>query len=334
MAAVALTGSGVTVLIAARDAATTLGATLDSLQRQRLPPERVVVVDDGSRDRTAAVAREHGADVVPTPSLGLPAARNAGLVTVTTRWVAVLDADDVFSDDHLRLLVDHAVATSADAVGVDAWYWVNGRVTPFTHFDCSRPPPVVPEATLLEGNPLLSTCLLGTAQLREVGGYADEVTALEDYDLWLRLVESGAVVVPAPRATMWYRREGGMTADAVAMYRGLEHVLQRRAARGRPTSSAPVARHAAVGAGNWAMVSGDRKAALDHWRRAHELGDRRRELAALRCGGRVAPRATARVLRRRLTVEGRPLPLQVVRWWRHGGADQPVVDRPDREGPA
>src|SRR4051795_7426218 len=66
----------VSVLIAARDAAATLAATLDSLSRQTAPPDEIVVVDDGSTDKTADIAGATGAHVVRTPPLGLAVARN------------------------------------------------------------------------------------------------------------------------------------------------------------------------------------------------------------------------------------------------------------------
>jgi hypothetical protein len=324
----------VSVLLAARDAAATLGDTLDSLARQSRPADEVVVVDDGSRDGTGDLARAAGARVVRTSGVGLAAARNAGLAAVTGDLVAVVDGDDLFTADHLRLLLDQLAAGGADAVGVDAWYWVAGRVTPFSHFSCSRPPARLDDVALLAGNPLLSTCLVRRAALEAVDGYDADLPALEDYDLWLRLVEHGASVVPAARPTMYYRREGGMTADAGAMYRSLAEVLERRRRRTGADEDAPVERHALVGSGNWALLSGDARTAREHWRRARSLGDRRPALAALLGGAAVAPPLVRSLLARRLTVDGRPLPVEVVRWWRRTGRTQAPVRRPDLEAAA
>ena len=52
-----------TILVAARDEETRVGATVESL-RSRFPGSEVVVADDGSRDRTAAVAAAAGARVI------------------------------------------------------------------------------------------------------------------------------------------------------------------------------------------------------------------------------------------------------------------------------
>jgi glucosyl-3-phosphoglycerate synthase len=58
-----------TILVAARDEESRVAATVASLRKQ-FPEAEIVVADDGSRDRTAAVAREAGARVVTLPRLG------------------------------------------------------------------------------------------------------------------------------------------------------------------------------------------------------------------------------------------------------------------------
>jgi len=131
---------------------------------------------------------------------------------------------------------------------------------------------------------------------------------------------------------MYYRREAGMSSNASAMYDSLERVLAKRRSRADAVEAATeIERHAAVGAGNWAMLDGDRAGALRQWRRAAQLGDARPSLTALRWTATVAPMLARGVLERRLTVDGRPLPSQVVRWWRSGGRrDQPRA-RPDQD---
>jgi cellulose synthase/poly-beta-1,6-N-acetylglucosamine synthase-like glycosyltransferase len=56
----------VTVLIPAHDEAASIGATLDSLQQQEPAPHRMIVIADNCTDATAAIAREHGAEVFIT----------------------------------------------------------------------------------------------------------------------------------------------------------------------------------------------------------------------------------------------------------------------------
>jgi glycosyltransferase involved in cell wall biosynthesis len=88
----------VSVIVPARDAAATLGATLRALRAQDLDaPYEVLVVDDGSRDATAAVARAAGPPVrlVPMdgPSTGAGSVRNRGAAAARGRVLAFTDAD-------------------------------------------------------------------------------------------------------------------------------------------------------------------------------------------------------------------------------------------------
>src|SRR6188768_435867 len=99
-------GPAVSVLIPARDASATLPACLRSLQRQTDGSWECIVVDDGSRDDTRAVAaRAAAADarirVVAMPHGGIVAALEAGLAECRAPLVARMDADDVMHRDRL-----------------------------------------------------------------------------------------------------------------------------------------------------------------------------------------------------------------------------------------
>ncbi|WP_022801247.1 glycosyltransferase family 2 protein [Deinococcus ficus] len=82
-----------TVVIPARNEAKYLPTTLRALERQTRGPAQVIVVDNGSRDDTAAVARAWGAQVLPCPDRGVARARQLGLDAARTDWVATTDAD-------------------------------------------------------------------------------------------------------------------------------------------------------------------------------------------------------------------------------------------------
>lgn len=85
------------VVVPARDAEGSLPALLQSLERQSLPRDRfeVVVVENGSRDRTAEVAERHGARVVRERAGNRSRARNAGVHSARAGFIAFTDADCV-----------------------------------------------------------------------------------------------------------------------------------------------------------------------------------------------------------------------------------------------
>lgn len=87
--------AGVSVIVPARDAAATLGATLDALHRQEGVGEfELIVVDNGSRDDTASLAELAGVVVVRRErGAGPGAARNAGVAVASGSILAFTDAD-------------------------------------------------------------------------------------------------------------------------------------------------------------------------------------------------------------------------------------------------
>jgi GT2 family glycosyltransferase len=83
------------VVIPVRNGAGSLPELLRALSRQTFDPFEVVVVDNGSGDGSASVARAHGAQVVTEPRPGRARARNAGVAAARARLIAFTDADCV-----------------------------------------------------------------------------------------------------------------------------------------------------------------------------------------------------------------------------------------------
>lgn len=100
------TRPSVSVVIPVRDDADELDRCLALLAAQSVPPLEVVVVDNGSRDTTADVARRWGAVVVPEPRPGIPAAAAAGYDAAQGDIIARLDADSRPGPHWVRCVVD------------------------------------------------------------------------------------------------------------------------------------------------------------------------------------------------------------------------------------
>lgn len=113
----------VSIVVPARDAARTLAETLDSVRDQTFTDFEVVLIDDGSTDRTLAVlsevgdARFHG---YRYPHGGLAAARNRGLSRALGEFVTFLDADDIWTPDKLEAQVG---LLRADPAAGAAYSW-------------------------------------------------------------------------------------------------------------------------------------------------------------------------------------------------------------------
>ena len=106
----------VSVVVCAYNAADTLEDCLSSLDALTYPDFEVILINDGSRDRTSAIGRGHArVRVIDIPNGGLSAARNAGLAEATGEIVAYTDADTRVDRDWLTYLVQPFL--TSDVVG-------------------------------------------------------------------------------------------------------------------------------------------------------------------------------------------------------------------------
>ncbi len=90
---------------------------LESVFAQTRQPDEIVIVDDGSTDRTEEALREYADRVryVRQENAGGGAARNTGVENATGDWIAFLDSDDLWIDDHVERIAAAIQATSGRA---------------------------------------------------------------------------------------------------------------------------------------------------------------------------------------------------------------------------
>ncbi|HEY6471906.1 MAG TPA: glycosyltransferase family A protein [Acidimicrobiales bacterium] len=96
-----MSGALVSVVMPAFDEESFIAEALRSVLAQTYRPVEIIVVDDGSSDRTAEIATEHAVRVCRRPHGGPAAARNAGLAVARGAYWAIFDADDVMPPQRL-----------------------------------------------------------------------------------------------------------------------------------------------------------------------------------------------------------------------------------------
>jgi GT2 family glycosyltransferase/DNA-binding beta-propeller fold protein YncE len=108
----------VSVVVCAYNAADTLADNLQSLERLAYPDYEIILVNDGSKDRTSGIAKRFArVRVIDTPNTGLSAARNVGLAAATGEIVAYTDADTRVDRDWLTFLVQPFLASNVVGSG-------------------------------------------------------------------------------------------------------------------------------------------------------------------------------------------------------------------------
>jgi glycosyltransferase involved in cell wall biosynthesis len=194
----------VSVIIPAYNAEAFVGRTLASVRAQTFTDFEAIVVDDGSRDRTAEIVAEVvKADprfrLIRQANGGVAAARNRALAEARGRYVANIDSDDLWRPQFLeRTLAALQTAGPAAVFAFARTHWIDehDRLLPQTDM---RLAPVVDYRQLLTRNPVGngSAMLMRASAVRAVGGYdaglVRDFGQTEDWQLLLQLSWRGVV---------------------------------------------------------------------------------------------------------------------------------------------
>lgn len=209
------------VVIPARDAERTIREAVESVLHQADVPFELIVVDDGSTDRTLEIVSSIADPrllVLPSPNQGVSAARNRGIARARGDIVAFLDADDAWRPGTLRAFVEalrrlpeaSVVYCWVDHVDVDGRYICPDRRV-VAEGDIYRP--------MLVHNFIhsISSVAVRKSALDEIGGFDESLPVIEDWDLYVRLATRHRFAC-VPQALVRYRRSpGSLTSRLSAM---------------------------------------------------------------------------------------------------------------------
>ncbi|HLL92495.1 MAG TPA: glycosyltransferase [Solirubrobacteraceae bacterium] len=232
----------VSVIIPARNASASLPDALDSVIAQTYGDWEVIVADDGSTDDTRALVDGYHPRVTCLRSernLGIGGARNLALTRASGELAALLDADDQWLPDYLEKQVaryDAAVADGED-VGIvccDAFELRPDGLRAGKYSQRAGWNDPVTLTTLLRDNTIFVSAIAPRAVIEQLGGFATDCLGTEDFDMWLRILESGRTVVAAREPLALYRiGDTAISANVAVMARAAQVAYGHALTRGR-----------------------------------------------------------------------------------------------------
>ena len=193
----------VSIIIPAYNAEKYIEETVQSALQSRYPFIEIIIVNDGSTDRTAEIIEKLAAEnslikAYHQENNGSSAARNAAIAHSAGKYILPLDADDFISPDYIEKAV--AVLETHPEVKVvygDAMFFgeKNG-LWRLPKFDINL---------LARRNIIYASGIYRRKDFDQTSGYCEEIAGMEDWDFWISMLKSGGEVHYIESVVFYYR---------------------------------------------------------------------------------------------------------------------------------
>jgi glycosyltransferase involved in cell wall biosynthesis len=211
----------ISVIIPAFNAEKYIVKAIESCLSQTCAPHEIIVIDDASTDRTAAIAESFPSPVRvlrQEKNQGVSVARNRGVQASTGDWIAFLDADDWFLPEKLELQRRCAVENEQTVLIYTGYRMI---AVDGSERDARFISPRELWPMLRYRDPiLLSSVMLRREAFDAVDGFEPSLCVTEDWDLWLKLASRYSVELFAaiPEPLLVYRRVTGSLSSSSMRY--------------------------------------------------------------------------------------------------------------------
>ena len=179
----------VSVIIPVYNRFTLLQKSIDSLLRQSLKPDEIIVVDDGSTldIKEALLPYKNQIKLIQTKNLGVSSARNIGIKSAKNDWIALLDSDDEWREDKLQKQTSLHVSNPHLLFSHTGEKWIRDNK------EIKYPKKLAkPQGWCFLDN--TSTCKIAASSVMfhrsicdDIGYFDEKLKVCEDYDFWLRV---------------------------------------------------------------------------------------------------------------------------------------------------
>lgn len=192
----------VSIVIPCYNYAKFLPFAIESCLKQTHRTREIVVVDDGSTDDTAAVAKgykQQGVKYIHQANAGPSAARNAGVRAARSEWIICLDADDMLDERYVEKCIAHAEAHPKASFVYTQMQHFGARSDVFKSRNYNVP-------QLLAGNYINASALIRRKDYLQHPYDEALRNGLEDWDFYLGLAEHGMTGVLLAEPLLLYRQ--------------------------------------------------------------------------------------------------------------------------------
>ena len=187
----------------------TLKETIESILKQDFNNYEIVAVDDGSFDKTSQILNNYkiknNIKVITQSNKGLGAARNTGIKASDGIYICLLDADDLWVPNKLTSVYEIIKNKGYALISNDEIILGNKYL-----FYLRNNPPISLSNLLISGNTLSPSAITIKKEIFDKVGLFKEgkkFLGVEDWDFWIRLIDSGEKIRHLPEPLGIYRRD-------------------------------------------------------------------------------------------------------------------------------
>ncbi len=228
----------ISVVIPAYNAQSTILETIDSVLQQNFSDFELIVINDGSTDKTLELLtsiKDARVKIYSYPNGGLPAARNRGIFRSVGEFISFIDADDLWTPDKLELQLQ-ALQKNPQAGVAYSWTICMGNNGNSFHPGVAETFQGNVYSNLLSGNFIASgsNVLIRKEAIDSVGYFDESLKSCEDWDYWLRLAPKWDFVV-VPKAQILYRLSSGAMSSKLDVMEKYQTLVLERAFESAPS---------------------------------------------------------------------------------------------------
>jgi len=231
----------ISVIIPAYNAERTIIETIQSVQQQTFQDFEIIVINDGSKDKTVELVQsiqDESVQIFSYENGGLPVARNRGISHATSEFIAFLDADDLWTADKLQLQL---TALEQNPKAGVAYSWtcfmdVDEQGKPLSFLPSPRysfAGNVYEKLLVSDFIHSGSNTLIRREAIESTGEFDPTLKSCEDWDYWLRLAARWHFVV-VPKHQILYRRAPGAMSSKVEVMKEASLIAMEKAYQAAP----------------------------------------------------------------------------------------------------
>lgn len=240
----------VSVIIPTYNSSQFLYEAVQSVLQQTLTDIEIIVVDDGSTDKTSELMQQFGNKVnyIYQENQGVSAARNNGIKASRGKYVAFLDSDDIWLPTKLEKQIKALNENPKNKVCYTEYFSVSEKMTP-QDLRRIRSDVSVLQDLLLVGNVVgpPSTVVAEREMFERIGGFDESLSLSADWDMWIRLACVTEFIFLNEPLVKYRLHKSNMSRNVRLLEEDTMRLLEKSFSRGKLPNELFVKRNAAFG---------------------------------------------------------------------------------------